>query len=283
MARPADGGDDAAVMQTSGSSATVRSVDRCIDIIDLLAKERRALSLSAISRAISTPKSTTLSIVRTLVRRGLLAVDPQTRQYQLGLGFSRYVFQQPRRVDLVELSAPFLERLAQETLETSTLARREADKVFNVCRFVGPQPLQLLVPIGVARELHATAAGKLFLAWMDDAERRAYLASHRLQRFTPRTLTDPVAVARHVAACRRSGFAIARGETSAELFGVAAPIFGSAGRIVAAVNLSGPLFRLRNNKTSYVRAVCRTAADISSELQRVGAAVVIPGASRRQP
>jgi DNA-binding IclR family transcriptional regulator len=257
------------------SSATVRSVERCIDIIDLLAHHGEMMTLSAISRAIDTPKSTTLTIVRTLVRRGLVALDPQTRRYQLGLGFSRYVFEQPKRVDLVDLARPFLERLAQQSLETSTLAKREADKVFNVCRFVGPQPLQLLVPIGIARELYATAAGKVFLAWMEDDERRAYLASHRLRRYTPRTLTDPARLVRHIAACRRDGFAIARGETSPELFGVAAPIFGSDGAIVAAVNLSGPLFRLRQNKNGYIRAVRACAGAISKEIGRIGASVIV--------
>jgi len=262
----------------SAASTTVRSVDRCIDIMDLLARDRGALTLSAISRAIGTPKSTTLSIVRTLARRGLVALDPATRRYQIGLGFSRYVFQKPTSVDLIELASPFLEALAQETHETSTLAKREGDKVYNVCRFVGPQPLQLLVPIGIPRELHATAAGKIFLAWMDDAPRRQYLASHRLQRFTPRTMTDPVALARHVAACRRDGFAIARGETSPELFGVASPILDPVGAIVAAVNLSGPLFRLRVNKVSYLDAVRATAADISREIERVGTNIIVPPA-----
>jgi DNA-binding IclR family transcriptional regulator len=260
----------------AATSTTVRSVDRCIDIIDLLARDRGSMTLSAISRATATPKSTTLTIIRTLARRGLVALDPATRRYQIGLGFSRYLVEQPKRIDLVELAAPFLQALAEQTHETSTLAKREGDKVYNVCRFVGPQPLQLLVPIGIPRELYATAAGKVFLGWMEIAERRSYLASRRLERFTPRTFTDPVALARHVAACRRDGFAIARGETSPELFGVAAPILAADGTILAAVNLSGPLFRLRLNKARYVAQVRATAGDISREIGRVGANVVIP-------
>ena len=83
-------------------SATVRSVERCIDIIDVLATSRRPLSLSAISRAIDTPKSTALTIVRTLVQRGLLAMDPATKLYEIGLGFGRYTSGQSRRVDLID-------------------------------------------------------------------------------------------------------------------------------------------------------------------------------------
>jgi DNA-binding IclR family transcriptional regulator len=264
-------------------STTVRSVERCIDIIDLLATARQPMSLSAISRAIGSPKSTTLTIVRTLVQRGLLALEPATRHYHIGLGFARYTSEQPRQVDLVELATPLLQALARETLETSTLAKLEGDKVFNVCRFVPAQPLQLVVPIGIARELHATAGGKVFLAWMTDAQRRAYLASHQLRKFTPRTLTDPAALARRVASCRRNGYAIARGETSAELFGVAAPILDADGTILAAVNLSGPLFRLQPNLERYARAVCATAAAISREVARIGGVIQIPDVARAAP
>jgi DNA-binding IclR family transcriptional regulator len=259
-------------------STTVRSVERCIDIIDVLAKSRGPMSLSAISRAIDTPKSTTLTIVRTLVQRGLLAMDPVTKLYRIGLGFARYTSEQSRRVDLIELAAPFLRALARDTLETSTLAMREGDKVYNVCRFVGPQPLQHVVPIGIARDLHATAGGKISLAWMGDAERRAFMASHSLKRYTPRTLTDPATLSRRLATCRREGYAIARGETSAELFGVAAPIFGRTGALVAAVNLSGPLFRLQPNQVRYIRSVRETAAAISQEILRIGGEVALPRA-----
>lgn len=258
------------------ASTAVRSVERCIDILDILANAPSAMSLSMISRAIQTPKSTTLTIVRTLVQRGLVTMDPATKLYQIGLGFARYTAERPRRADLIEVATPSLEALARETLETSTLAMREGDKVFNVCRFVGPQPLQLHVPIGIARDLHATAGGKIFLAWMDNAQRRAFLAAHPLPRFTPRTLTDPASLARRLAASRRLGYAIARGETSPDLFGVAAPVFGRGGAVVAAVNLSGPLFRLQPNQPHYVQSTRAAADAISREIARIGGEVALP-------
>ena len=129
------------------------------------------------------------------------------------------------------------------------------------------------------RGTDAPAAGKLFLAWMGDAERRTFMASHTLARHTPRTLTAPAALGRRLAACRREGYALARGETSADLFGVAAPIFGGSGAIVAAVNLSGPLFRLKPNHARYIRSTCEAAAAISREILRVGGDVALPPAA----
>jgi len=258
------------------AASTVRSVERCIDILDILARDRAGMNLSALSRAIATPKSTTLTIVRTLVARGLVALDAGTKQYSLGLGVSRYFLPDARKVDLIDVAAPALEALARETRETATLALREADKVYNVCRFVGQQPLQLVVPIGIARELHATAGGKVFLAWMTDAERAERLAGKALPRFTPRTVTDPAALQRRLAAVRRNGYAIARGETSPELFGVAAPVLDRHGAVMAAVNLSGPLFRLAPSQERYVDAVRSAAAAISRAVASVGGELSLP-------
>jgi DNA-binding IclR family transcriptional regulator len=257
-------------------STTVRSVERCIDIVDALASARAAMSLSALSRAIQTPKSTTLTIVRTLVRRGLVAIDPATKLYQIGLGFARYTSERPQSVSLIEVAAPFLESLARDTLETATLAMQESGKVYNVCRFVGPQPLQLHVTIGVARELHATAGGKVFLAWMERTQRRAILAARSLPRFTPRTLTEPLALERRLVAARRLGYAIARGESDPDLFAIAAPIFGRDGSVIAAVNLAGPLFRLQSNRARYAAAVRASGAAISDEIARIGSDVALP-------
>ena len=250
-------------------SSTVRSVERCIDILEALASAHSPMSLSGISRAIGSPKSTTLTIVRTLLARGLLQQDAATKQYQIGLGFARFTSIQPQAPRLIDIATPYLEALAKNTLETATLAELERGKVYNTCRFVGPQPLQLIVPIGIPRELHATAGGKIFLAWMPKEERDRFLASAPLRRFTPGTITDVAALNRHLVVCRRNGYALARGETSADLFGVAAPIFDRAAGVVAAVNLSGPLFRLAPNQARYAKEVRETARRISDALCRV--------------
>jgi DNA-binding IclR family transcriptional regulator len=67
---------------------------------------------------------------------------------------------------------------------------------------------------------------------------------------------------------KRNGYGITRAETSADLFGVAAPIVDRTGKIIAAVNLGGPLFRLRRRQQEYVAAVVAAAAAISVEIAR---------------
>jgi DNA-binding IclR family transcriptional regulator len=248
------------------ASSPVRSVERCIDILDLLATNVRAVSLGDISRGVGAPKSTVLTIVRTLVARGLVVRDDENGLYRLGA--TRWGGGVPERAELASLARAHLQRLARETQETATLALTDGRSIYYHERTVGDQPLQYVVPVGLARPMHGTASGKVFLAHMSAAERVAFVKQVGLKRYTARTITDSAALERNLQTVKRSGYAITRAETSDDLFGVAAPIVDRAGKIIAAVNLGGPLFRLRRRQQEYVTAVVAAAAAISAEVAR---------------
>ncbi len=258
-----------------GATATVRSIERCLDILDIAGGSATPLSLSQISRSIGAPKSTVLTIVRTLVRRGLLAVD-STKRYRLGLGFARYQARHSKGVDIVEVARPELAALVARTTETASLTVREGHAVFHVSRIVGPHQLQYLAPVGIPRSLHASACGKVLLAFMDEEGRRAFYAAGPLPRHTTRTVVEPRSLERQLKICRTAGYIVTRGETVDGLFGIAAPIRDRSGAVIAAVNLGGPLIRLAHNQAAYVEAVREAAAAISRSLESLGGEVLMP-------
>lgn len=259
-----------------GGSSAVRSIERCIDILDLLVAHDRTMNLTELSNAIDAPKSTVLTILRTLVGRGLVSVDPRTKVYRTGMGFTRYAASAQIEVDLRDLALPHLEALVEETRETVTLALTDGLAVYYLCRIMGSQPLQYVIPVGMPRPMHATAGGKILLAHMTQAERQAHYRSVGLPSLTARTITDQAELEAELARHREAGFATARGETSGDLFGVAAPIFGPEGRVMAAVNLGGPLTRFQTGEEVYIRAVIAAADNISAEIRRIGRNLNIP-------
>lgn len=259
-------------------TANVRSIERCIDVLDLLSSGQQALTVSEIARRLGAPKSTMLTITRTLVARGLLALDPQTKQYRLGLGLARYRVDSSDDVDLSAIARPHLQRLAEDTRETATLAVVQGSGVYYLDRALGDDPLQYVVPVGIARPLHSTAGGKIALAWMS-AEDRDRCLGRRLEKYTERTITDSAALARELARIRRERVAVARGETTEHLFGVAAPVFDRDQTLLASINLGGPRFRLQRNQARYVAAVRATAEAVSSEIARIGRRVRVPDAN----
>lgn len=247
----------------------VRSVERCIDILDLLVAQDREMTLSELSAAIGAPKSTTLTVVRTLVGRGLVAYDARSRLYRVGLGFTRFAKAQVE-VDLRDIAIPHLRRLVDETSETVTLAMTDGRAVYYLCRIMGSHPLQYAIPVGSPRPMHATAAGKALLAHFRPEQLRDYFDKVELLELTRNTITDRGALEAHLETCRLRGYATAEGETALDVFGLAVPIFDATGEAVAAVNLGGPLSRLKDGEARYVPAVAATAQAIARDVVQFG-------------
>lgn len=248
-------------------SAGVRSVERCIDILDLLVAQEREMSLTELATAIGAPKSTALNIVRTLVERGLLAYDGKTRCYRVGLGFTRYAKAQVE-VSLRDIAIPHLKALVEETSETVTLAMTDGRAVYYLCRIMGSHPLQYAIPVGSPRPIHATAAGKVLLAHFSPQRREDYYEKVGLFELTSQTITDRAKLEAQLEKCRRDGYAMARGEV-ADIFGLAAPIFAADGSVIAAVNLGGPLSRFIDREAEYVPAVTAAAEAIARDVSHL--------------
>src|SRR3990172_3241135 len=256
---------------------TVRSVERTIDMLELLATPGRSRSLTQLARGVRAPKSTVLTIARTLVARGVLAVDRETRTYRLGLGLARFNPGGTGTLDLSALAKPHLEALARDTRETAYLTVPEGDAVYYTCKVDSQEPVRYMAQVGVRRPLHAIASGKLCLALMSDAEVRAYIRRTGLPRFTASTIVKSGRLFEDLRAIRRRGYAVNEGEFVPDLFGVSAPVTDQAGRLIAAVNVGGPLFRLGRRKRALAEAVVAGAQALAAELRLAGGNVTVNG------
>jgi DNA-binding IclR family transcriptional regulator len=91
--------------------------------------------------------------------------------------------------------------------------------------------------------LHATAAGKIFLAYMPEDQLLRILEGP-LERFTEKTIFDPANLKDHTRKIRDEGYGYTVEELEMGLNAVGAPIRRADGAVVGAVSVSGPAFRL---------------------------------------
>ena len=119
--------------------------------------------------------------------------------------------------------------------------------------------------------MHATSSGKVLLAHLPAPAIDARLAAP-LERFTPRTVTDVKALRAELERVRADGYARTVEELEEGLNAVAAPVFADNGQVVAAISVSGPSFRLTEERLAQVAGAVRTAAaEISARLGHVAA------------
>nr|WP_216853371.1 IclR family transcriptional regulator [Phytoactinopolyspora halotolerans] len=220
----------------------VKSADRTLEILEVLADSTERLSLAHLARALSIPKSSLHGILRTMVQRGWAETDPSGTYFGLGVRALLVGASYVDRDDVVSRTQPLLDRLGAETGETTHLGRLDGSDVVYLAKHESPHPLRMFSAIGRRVPAHSTALGKSLLAERSDAA-VADLLPRPLPRLTANTVTDLETLLGELARVRATGHAADREESSDGIccFAVALPTTRPA---VDALSVSIPAFRL---------------------------------------
>jgi IclR family acetate operon transcriptional repressor len=245
--------------------AGLRSVSRALRSLELIA-EAGELGVTELGRRLGVHKATASRLAATLAERGMVERNPATDRYRLGFGLIRLAGAAMAGLDLVTSARPTLEDLAARTRETVTVGVLSGDEVVSIDQVTGTRSIVSVSWVGRRTPLHTTSTGKVLLAFMDDQERERRLAKP-LERTTRRSITDPSELRAQLAAVRRRGYAQTLEELEDGLNAVAAPIRQANGRVVAALSVSGPAFRMRPvDLPRIARATMEAAGAISRRL-----------------
>jgi DNA-binding IclR family transcriptional regulator len=224
-------------MPTVLSSYDHRSVRRVTSILGRLGRSPRPMRLSEISRALGVDTGTTYRILSTLVREGFVYKDAVTRRYALGyemfqLGASRLAWQ-----TTAERAHRYITKIAIETSATAILASRHGREVFLHKKICGPYADRIPFDFDQKRyvDAHASAVGKVLLAFAPREEVLALYADDPLRRHTAKTITSPESLAAELARVRRTGFATEQSELVNGLCGLAVPMYNPDGIVNLAV------------------------------------------------
>lgn len=257
-------------------SSNVQSVERAIAILNSFSHERPERGVGELSRELGLHKSTVSRLMTTLERGGLLSRNPETRRYRLGIDLIGLAAQVTSYMDVREVARPILRSLAEGCQESVNLAILDAStadservgQVVNLEQFLPPsRQVKNIGRVGRRTWAHCTAAGKVLLAYLSEADYLRMLPPE-LERFTPHTITDPHQLAQELAEVRERGFAIAQEELELGLNVVAAPIRDHAGSVIASASIAGPAYRVTQEAFSSLAVRLMEAADQIS--QRLG-------------
>jgi IclR family acetate operon transcriptional repressor len=241
---------------------SVGSVARAIALLDALAESDTELGVSELARRIGVNASTASRLLATLESSGLVersAGGP----YRLGLRLVALSDRVLGQLDVRQLARPLLARLAQQTAETATLSVPSGGDPITVDFVPSGSSVVSMARIGRPSVLHATAAGKVALAFGAAGGATA----GPLVAYTAHTITDRSALAAELDAIRARGYAEAIGEREADLAAIAAPVFGRGGELAAILGVQGPASRLPAETRRALRAqLLEAAAELSGLL-----------------
>lgn len=251
--------------ERKAGSSTHQSLERGLRVLSAVATRSGASSLVEVARRTGLHRSTAHHLLQALVGMGFLRQDPTSRGYEPTAQLFQLTGQSWTLELLAEIAKPFVAELARRSEEGASLAAYRDGVVIIIAKRDSDSPVRVVQDLGTQRPVHATAVGKAILAWLPDAERAGLLAGAPFERFTPRTLVDREALEREVARIRTAGHALDDEEHVEGIRCIAAPVFGSAGRIVASLCVLGPKNRMTRRKIRDLKRPLSSVARALSE------------------
>jgi DNA-binding IclR family transcriptional regulator len=238
--RVARSGDDPDSMPRTGQPSVrhVAAVERALAVLDVLSDGSAELGTNEISRRTGINASTVSRLLATLAAAGIVEHVEATGRYRLGLRLLQLGNTVLARLDLREIARPHLRALVEETGETATLSAPGDVDAVTVDFVQSSSTVQSVARVGRPSVGHATATGKIMLAFGD-----AQLPRGTLAAYTERTVTDRRALGAELERIRLQGHADAVGEREPHLNAIAAPVFGARGELVAIMGVQGPASR----------------------------------------
>lgn len=216
---------------------------KSLAILDVVTASPGPVSLAEIARQLDMPRQTAHRLTGQLLETGLLQRDPEKDHYLVGhraIDVGLAALQAGARIAPVDA---ILRRLVADINETCNLGVMDRSQVLYIHRVECDWPLRMQLAAGSHVSLHATAMGKLFLAWLPKRTRER-LISGPLERYTDNTITDMPTLEDQFRLIRSRGYSLNHEENMTGLIGIAVPVPDAAGRPIAALSVHAPVFRL---------------------------------------
>jgi len=219
---------------------TVGSVVRALQLLEELRDSEAGLGVNELARRIGVNASTASRLLATLEAAGMVQRDPTGGPYRLGLARVTLADRVLSRLDVQALARPLLVELMERTGETATLSLPGERETITVDSVPSRASVVSMARLGRPSVLHATAVGKVMLAFGG----RPLPRERDLRPLTPRTITDRADLASEIRAVRERGFATVFGEREIDVNAIAAPVFGRGGELAAILGVQAPAARL---------------------------------------
>jgi DNA-binding IclR family transcriptional regulator len=239
-----------------------QAIDRAARLIATVVRADEPITFGELQDECDLPKSTTSRLLTALERTELLERNGEG-SYVAGPLFWLYATRHDPWEELVRLAHPTLEKVGADTGETVNLSVARGDRVVQVAQVDSTYLLGTRDWTEIDVPAHCSALGKTLLAYGV-----LHVPDGELERLTPETVTDPLTLRRQLEQAARRGYATTVDELEIGLSGVAAPVRGGRGDVVAALGISGPSTRLEDRYDEIGRLLNDRAEQLSGLLRR---------------
>lgn len=247
----------------AGRDYALSSLTNAMRLLDAFSVAEPELSVTELALRLGLAKSTVHRLLSTLARGGLVAQNPRSSRYRLGLRLYELGNMAVSGLELREEALDEIEALRNATGETVHVGVRDGCDVVYIERRESNYTLRLFSHIGRRQPVHATSTGKAILAFEPEAVVEQVFAAG-LRPLTPHTITRPEALRQCLREIRERGYVVSVEEAELGVASVGAPIRDHSGQVIGAISVAGPVQRLNPQSIPHVVRLVRERADLIS-------------------
>lgn len=263
------------------SVAGVRSLHLAIDVLEAVAFSEEEAGVTQIAGQLGVTKGSVHRHLHTLVERGYLVQNPATSRYTIGPK-SRVLARLAPETDLVQLADGPMRALREQLGHTVVLSEMTPRGALVVAKYSGKSPIEIGVRSGSELSFHASAQGKVMLAFAPRPFQQRVLA-RPLAVFTDKTVTSLARIEKELIDIAKRGYASAPEEAMLGINAVAAPIFDNQDACIASLAIVGSIqFLPGKPKASDLTALIEASQQISRKLGHGRPQESLPSSKRRR-
>ena len=241
------------------------SVYNTLEVVDLLSKGEE-MSLAEISKELNMGKASIFRMLYTLEKKGFVYKTSDAK-YKLGIKFAHYGSIVLERQNKYSTAKPFLQKLRDKHNETTHLAILDEDyNIIFMDKESSNSTIQMTSKIGAKLPAYCTGTGKVLLASILDEELEKKIQEFKFEKKTECTITDPNEFIEELRKTRIQGYGEDIEECEIGLVCYAAPIKDINGKTVAAISISGPTARMKQNKEVLICSIKEVSEELSKTM-----------------
>jgi DNA-binding IclR family transcriptional regulator len=242
------------------------AVDLSLRIVEALASASEPVGVSELARDLGSSKATVYRHLQTLAARGFARQETGSSRYTAGIKLLILGERLRERFGIVQIAREEMAHLRDETMQPVTLSALLDGQVVILEVLQGRAVINFGTQAGTVLDLHASAHGKIGLAFGPEALLRGCL-SKPLKPWTSHTICSHHALQRAVSQVRSRGWATAPNQVLDGVNGLAAPIFDHAGAYAGAVAIAGSIQYIPASPSpKQIKSVTLAAERISRKL-----------------
>jgi len=219
------------------------TLEKAINILNFLAEKEKSAGIREISRAIKINPSTVSRVLYTL-KKARLVKQNKSRTYTLGVRLFELGSIYLKHFRTADIAHRVLEWLVEESNETANFTIYDNGERVCIDRVESPRSVRTTLFIGKRELLHRSAAGKAMMAFLPEDELQCIIETKGLPAYTNKTITDPKSLKKELETIRLLGYAIDECESEEDVCCVGAPVLDLYGKVVGALSLSIPAYRI---------------------------------------